>query len=247
MKTLAIILISILTISNFSTQSDTPCKKKKNAEEKEIIVKNSSATGYEIEIEFTSGKGHNNPSFAIWIEDMNEQFVQELFVTQSVATGIFRFGDASTGQWQAGQKMYKATLPYFIHKHSQSAIIPNKNNPITDAYTGATPSNDFILKTKSNAKIDGKFRIVMEINQAWDSNNYWNNAKYPDEKEYKNSLQPSLVYAVTIDPKNLMDEYTLNPIGHGHYAGKNGNLFTDLSTFTTALRIAQSIKLKIKI
>lgn len=245
MKTFAIILISVLSLSSFSMQDNTPCKKKKNQKEKEIIVKNSTASGYSIEVEFTSGKGHNNPSFAIWIEDMNEQFVQELFVTQSVATGIFRFGDASTGQWQAGQKMYKATLPYFIHKHSKSAVIPNESNPIADAYTGATPSNDFILKTKSNAKIDGKFRIVMEINQAWDSNNYWNNAKYPDEKEYKNSLQPSLIYAVTIDPENLMDEYTLNPIGHGHYAGKSGNLFTDLSTFTTALKIASGIKVKI--
>jgi polyphosphate kinase len=43
-----------------------------------------------------------------------------------------------------------------------------------------------------------------------------------------------------------MAEYTLNPIGHGHYAGKDGLLYTDLSTFTTALKIAQSIKVVVK-
>jgi polyphosphate kinase len=43
-----------------------------------------------------------------------------------------------------------------------------------------------------------------------------------------------------------MEAYTLNPIGHGHYAGKDGKLYTDLSTFTTALQIATEIKVVVR-
>ncbi len=243
MKKSIIISIIILAISGFSFANNDkePCKKKKQSE-KEIIEANINGKGFSVEIDFTAGKSHNNPSFAIWVENMNEEFIQELFVTKSVATGIFRFGDTSTGTWQAGEKMYNATLPYYFHKRTVNADVPSKEKPIIDAYTGATPKQDFLLKSKTDIKIKGKFRIVMEINQAWDFNNYWYNAKYPDEPEYHNSCQPSLVYSVTIDPENLMDEYILNPIGHGHYSGKDGKLYTDLSTFTTALKIADNIK-----
>ncbi len=242
------IITAILILTSFSVQSDgiVPFCKKKKTKEKEVIEVNIDGKGYSFEISFTSGKGHNNPSFAIWMESMNEEYIQELFVTESVATGIYRFGDSSTGEWRAGKKMYKATLPYFFHKRTTEAKALNEETAIIDAYTGATPQSDFILKTKSESKTNDKFRIILEINQAWDSNNYWNNAKYPNEKEYKNSLQPSLIYAVTIDPNNLMEEYTLNPIGHGHYAGHDGKLYTDISTFTTALEIASEIKIYVK-
>jgi hypothetical protein len=246
MKTIIITSLVILTITGSSFASTNKEQMRKNKPEKETVETNINGKGYSIELDFTAGKGHNNPSFAIWIETMDEEFVQEIFVTKSVSTGIYRYGDASSGKWEAGEKMYQATLPYFFHKRTVNAEIPTPDKPIIDAYTGATPKQDFQLKSKTNEKINSKFRIVMEINQAWDFNNYWNNAKYPDEKEYKNSCQPSLVYAVTIDPENLMDEYTMNPIGHGHYAGKDGKLYTDLSTFTTALKIADKIKVIVK-
>lgn len=246
MKTIIITSLVILTITGSSFASTNKEQIKKKKPEKEIIETNINGKGYTIELDFIAGKGHNNPSFAIWIETMDEEFVQEIFVTRSVSTGIYRYGDASSGKWEAGEKMYKATLPYFFHKRTVNAEIPTPDKPIIDAYTGATPKKDFLLKSKTNLKTNVKFRIVMEINQAWDFNNYWNNAKYPDEKEYKNSCQPSLVYAVTIDPENLMEEYTMNPIGYGHYAGKDGKLYTDLSTFTTALKIADKIKVIVK-
>ncbi|MDD3860275.1 MAG: hypothetical protein PHW83_08755 [Bacteroidales bacterium] len=245
MKTTIISLIIIaISISLFATISKEPCKKKKT--KKETIEANINGKGYTFEIEFTTGKGHNNPSFAIWIETMDEKFVQEIFVTKAVSTGIYRYADPSSGKWEAGEKMYHATLPYFLHKRTADAKIPNSENPVVDAYTGATPKGDFILTTKTNDRIDGKFRLVLEINQAWDFNDFWHNAKFPESPEYHNSCQPSIIYAVTIDPKNLMEEYIMNPIGHGHYAGTDGKLYTDLSTFTTALKIADRIKVIVK-
>lgn len=238
------LLLMALATSTIANTGKRPCRK--NHKEKEVIEANINGKGFSFEIDFTAGKGHNNPSFAIWIETMDEEFVQEIFVTKSVSTGIYRYADATSGKWEAGAKMYHATLPYFIHKRTSNAEIPTTDKPVIDAYTGATPKEDFLLKTKSDARIKGKFRIVMEINQAWDFNNYWHNAKYPEEKEYRNSCQPSLIYSVTIDSENLMEEYILNPIGHGHYAGKDGKLYTDLSTFTTALEIAEKIKVVVK-
>ncbi|HOZ30325.1 MAG TPA: hypothetical protein PLL66_05360 [Bacteroidales bacterium] len=240
---LSLIVISI-SISLSAGYGSIPCSKKKK--EKEVIEANINGKGYTFEIEFIAGKGHNNPSFAIWIETMEEEFVQEIFVTKAVSTGIYRYADPSSGKWEAGEKMYYATLPYFIHKRTKNAEIPNSDKPIVDAYTGATPKSDFILISKSDTKTKGKFRLLLEINQAWDFNNFWHNAKFPEYPEYHNSCQPSLVYAVTIDPENIMEEYIMNPIGHGHYAGLDGNLYTDLSTFTTALKIAQMIKVVVK-
>jgi hypothetical protein len=40
-------------------------------------------------------------------------------------------------------------------------------------------------------------------------------------------------------------EVPLKPIEHAHYAGKDGSLTTDLSTLTTALKIAKSIIVKV--
>ncbi len=243
-KIILFLILLAISVSSFAFVGKNPTKK--NKKEKEIIEANINGKGYTFEIEFISGKGHNNPSFAIWIETMNEEFIQEIFVTKAVSTGIYRYADPSSGKWEAGAKMYNATLPYFIHKRTVNAEIPTSDKPIVDAYTGATPKGDFFLKTKSDKRINTKFRLLIEINQAWDFNNFWNNAKFPEYQEYRNSCQPSLVYAVTIDPANLMDEYIMNPIGHGHFAGIDGKLYTDLSTFTTALKIADRIKVTVK-
>ncbi len=85
----------------------------------------------------------------------------------------------------------------------------------------------------------------MEINQPWDFNEFWNSSKYEGNRHYKSSCQPSLVYAVTIDT-DAPGEYFLNPIGHGHYAGEDGKLYTDISTFTSALQIVQKISVIVK-
>jgi len=85
----------------------------------------------------------------------------------------------------------------------------------------------------------------MEINQPWDSNLFWNNAKDPSDWNYSASLQPALVYAVTIDTSEKGTEYFLNPIGHSHWSGKDGKLYTDLTSITTAKNIVEKVKVKI--
>lgn len=250
MKTIKLILL-IATVLSFSQVNalNTWWWRKKQEVKVDTIYTNIDGSGFSLTFEVKTGKGHNNPTFAIWIEDMNGNFLHELYVTKSVATGIFRFGDTSSGKWEAGERRYRAALPYFFHKRSKDRSnpdIPSVESPLIDAFTGATPKNNFDLFTKTDSKDFSQFRIIMEVNQTWDFNNYWHNAKFPDDADYRTSAQPSLVYAVTIDTKNLMDEYYMNPIGHGHYSGKTGNLYTNLSTFTTALEIFSEIKVMIQ-
>jgi len=93
--------------------------------------------------------------------------------------------------------------------------------------------------------LKGKYKIMLELNQCWDWNEYWTNDKYPTDVEYKTSSQPALVYEVDIDTNHLKSQYDMKPIGHSHYSGADGSLDPDLSTITTALKIAKKITVTI--
>lgn len=215
------------------------------------IEKNQQGQGLAFEIEFSKGKSHNHPSFAFWIEDLDGNYIQTLFVTQYVATGTYAHGQLEPGRWSntPGTVERPASLPYWLHKRNikneKGTLLPTPQMPVPDAYTSATPKSDFILKTKSDKELPKKFRLLMEINQPWDSNAFWNNAKYPDSWDYRASLQPALVYAATIDLSNGEKQYSLNPVGHSHWAGENGELYTDITSITTANKIVYQVIVKL--
>jgi hypothetical protein len=218
----------------------------------EIITSNLQVTGTALQIEFYKGPAHNHPTFAIWTEDLEGNFLQTLFVTRYLATGIFGYGELEPGKWkpEPGWNIRPAALPYWNHKrfgdpYAEPAL-PSPENPVPEAISGATPRSGFILQTKTDSPQNHKFRLLLEINQTWDWNDYWTNNKYPDDLNYKSSCQPAVVYAVTIDLDSNTKTYYMNPIGHSHYSGKDGNLYTDLSTLTTALQIVDKIIVKVK-
>jgi hypothetical protein len=226
-----------------------------NRVKKDIIYHDSleidmSENGLELMIYFEKGEEYNHPTFVFWIEDMDENYIQTLFVTKAFATGIFEHGPLNDTLWGTapGVATRPAALPYWWHKCDRGSIesmVPTPDNPFVDAYTGATPQGNFALRIKTDKVDTGKFRLLMEINQTWDWNEYWTNNKFPGDYAYKSSSQPSLIYSVTIDPSSTVKEYHLNPIGHGHYSGKDGLLYTDLSTITTALKIVSDVTVRI--
>ena len=124
--------------------------------------------------------------------------------------------------------------------------MPTPKQPVADAYTGATPSTSFVLHAKTEKPLNGKYKIILELNQSWDWNEYWTNDKFPNDKEYKTSSQPALVYSADIETASPTLEYVLKVIGHSHYSGADGSLDTDLSTMTTALKIAKKITVKLE-
>lgn len=215
----------------------------------EQFTTNPEGIGPVISIEFERGEAHNHPLMAIWVEDMNGNYIQTLYVAESIANGVFGHGDASAGVWLPGEIRRPAALPVWSHKRGIKAedglYVPDLLSQVPDAYTGATPWGDFIMQTRLDEDIQGKFKVFFEINQSWDWNEYWTNNKYPDNDEYKTSCQPALVYEATIDPASGKKVYPMKVIGHSHYAGEDGNVYDDLSTMTTALKIAKMITVKL--
>lgn len=213
------------------------------------ISSNPEGKGPSLEIEMIRGEGHNHPLMAIWVEDLNGSFVQTLYVAESIGKGVFKHGDSSRGFWMPGEIRRPAALPYWGHKRGIRAddglYIPTPEDPVADAYSGPTPDKSFILHTRLDEPGLNQFRVLFEINQTWDWNEYWTNNKYPDDEEYKTSCQPALVYAATIDLDRSEQEYQLEIIGRSHHSGADGNLYDDIETLTTALHIAEGIYVRV--
>ncbi len=206
-------------------------------------------TGTTISIRLEAGKEHNHPLFAIWLADEYGKYIQTLYVSESIGLGVFKRASRKTGRWLAGEIQRPATLPFWAHqrgvKNEFGTYLPTPKLPVADAYTGATPTASFVLNSITEEPLSGKYKIMLELNQSWDWNEWWTNDR-PYDNEYKTSCQPALVYMAEIDTNNRKAEYVLKPIGHSHCSGADGSLTADLSTITTALKIAKNITVKIE-
>lgn len=244
MHLLSFIMVFIL----LSTYSCGVRTNNKNIEENILIYSNRKASGQELVLKFEKGEAHNYPSFVVWIEDLKGNYIETLYITKSVGTGIFNYGEPEKGKWIPSQKRYPASLPYWGHKRGVAAsdglYIPDSTSYLIDGITGATPQTNFDLYTRLTDPELKNFNLLFEVNQTWDFNEYWTNNKFPDNEAYKVSCQPSVIYSAQIDLNNRQKEYELKPIGHGHYAGETGELFVDLGTLTTALKIVGKLTLK---
>jgi len=204
-------------------------------------------TGNKMTISLINGKSFNHPTYAIWQEDMEGNYVKTIFITKSYASGIFGHHMKNDSVWEdkRGSSYQPAALPYWTHKKGLidgKYLIPEPEHPFVDGYSGATPKQNFDFETTSDIK-SAPYRILLEVNQTWDWNNYWTNNKFPESKAYSHSSQPSIIYAVTINEND--GTFYMNPIGHGNPTGENGQLFTDLSTLTTAKNIFKTIKIQL--
>jgi hypothetical protein len=241
---LIISIAAIATLGSCQNSGITQSKAK-------MVQTNKGEQGLNLEIKFLKGKYHNHPTFSFWVEDVEGKYIETLMVTEYVGTGIFGHGALGEGKWDSkpGPARRPSSLPYWLHKYSVELgglLLPTPEKPVPDAITSATPQGDFILSTVVKNKLPKKFRLLMELNQTWDWNEYWNNLLYADDADYKASCQPALVYSVTIDTDQFQKEYYLNPIGHSHYSGKDGELYTDISTITTAKEIVNKVSVVIK-
>lgn len=239
-------VIIFFAIAAIMASCKTTQEKSKVVEYKDSVRVLTNIENSNFEILMQKGKYFNHPTFVIWIEDMNGSYIKTLFITKSYASGIFGHELTNDSVWKrtSGPSYQPAALPYWTFKKgliNGQSLVPTPQNPFVDAYTGATPTSDFIFKTQNQNS--AKFRILVEINQTWDWNEFWTNNKFPDNPAYKHSAQPSIIYSVTIEPQQ--NEFFLNPIGHGDPKGETGNLFTDLSTLTTAKEIFNTIKVKV--
>ncbi len=241
---LAVLAIFVITAACGGT------RKSADQPSREVITTNVNGLGVSIKLDFLKGSSHNHPLMAVWLETTDGRYIETLYVAESIGTGVFRHADRSTGHWEAGPVRRPAALPYWAHQRGIQApdglFMPTPEQPVADAITGPTPDGDFTLASRATWNAPQQFKLMFEINQSWDWNEYWTNNKYPDSPEYKTSSQPAIVYSALIDLEKKQESYTLEPVGHSHYAGLDGSLNPDLSTITTALQITKSITVSVE-
>lgn len=209
---------------------------------------NENGAGSWFRIEFQRGTSFYYPLMAVWLEDIEGKYIQTLYVPNSVARSNFKYGVIRDGAWQPGVRRHPQIVPYWAHKRgvkaSDGLYMPDQENPVPDAYSGATPVTGFILNARADKPIEQPVKVLVEINQNWDWNEYWTNDKFPGDEHYSLSCQPAVVYEALLDP-DLQEDIVMKPIGHSHPSGATGELFTDISTLTTALTIVDSIVVRL--
>lgn len=219
------------------------CKTTKSIAKVDVISNTFSGGTENVTIEFLKGPSFNHPTYVVWMEDNCGNYIRTLFITKSYASGIFGRQMVGDTLWlkKSGQSYQPAALPYWTYKKgliNGKSYVPTPDNQFIDAYSGATSLNDFKFET-SVTSILSDYRILVEVNQAWDWNQYWTNNKYPDNHAYKHSAQPSLIYEARINPEE--NEIYFNVIGHGDPKGETGKLYSNVKSVTS--QIFKSIKI----
>ncbi len=212
----------------------------------------------EITIDFLKGKHFWNPQVVIWLEDSAGNYIETLLVTTSTARGLFYSGRTASNFKESDEaKTMEGTatrrvdaLPYWSHKRNHlyrdGFYAPPPEEPMPDGITGATPTENFYFKT-SKSGIDklNVFRILVEVNVAFDENEFYSEYDFLEDSLYHGGTgllgQPSLIYGTTINKLDKQHYYLLALLGHGHHSGATGELFTDVKMITTAKYVVERI------
>ena len=213
----------------------------------------------QLSIDLVRAEHYWHPQMAIWIEDKTGNYLETVFVSKATAQGIF-FGGRSKNNFKEFDAVKSPStdyrrvdaLPVWSHgrnvQYDDGMYVPTKDQPLPDAITGATLKDNFRLLSSINP-VD-TFNLMLEINVAFDDNEYYSEYDFPDDDVFHNGTgqlgQPSLVYSVPIQLKEGSHYYLMDLIGHGHHSGRSGEINTDLTKLTTALDIVERIVVGVK-
>jgi hypothetical protein len=210
-----------------------------------------------ITIDFLKGKYFWHPQVAIWIEDSKDRYLGTLSVTTSTAKGLFYAGrsaenfmisDEVKREDDAPTRRVDA-LPYWSHKrgyrYEDGLYTPPSDQPLPDAITMATPKYNFYAKMSPAIDTLSSFQILVEVNVAFDENEYYSEYDFPEDSLYHSGTgllgQPSLIYGATITNTDKNHYYILSLLGRGHHSGSTGDLIQETNTVSTAKYIVERI------
>jgi len=173
-------------------------------------------------------------------------------VSRATAQGLFFGGRSKDNFRTADQNKEKSNdyirvdaLPIWSHKrgvqYTDGMYVPTKEDPLPDAITGVTFVDNFMLLSSMDG--DSKFKLRIELNVAFDDNEYYSEDDFPGTGQLG---QPSILFGAEINMNDNKGYYLLNLIGRGHHSGQNGLLYEDLSSLTTALEIVERIVVGVK-
>jgi hypothetical protein len=210
-----------------------------------------------ITVDFVKGKHFWHPQLAVWLEDSTGNYLQTLVVTTSTAQGLFYSGrSAENFREFDGAKNSEGTptrrvdaLPVWSHKRGvkqeDGFYSPSPDQPLPDGITMATPVGNFFLKARGDAANLAAFRVVVEINVAFDENEFYSEYDFANDSLYHGGTgllgQPSIVYSALVRKTDDTNYYVLTKMGRGHHSGGDGNIETDLNTLTTAHAIVERV------
>lgn len=197
-----------------------------------------------IELKVGSEYERRTPQVAIWIEDLEGNYIDTLYVSYRGAKS----------KWRGGSSIRRPeALPVWSHKRGvkveDGLYMPSQKMPLADSMTGASPKSSFIKQYPLGGKLTGKEYIIkVEINTSFDYNEFYKD-NLPEESPYYNtgaSGQPSLIYSslVKIDSAGKT-KLTLE--GHGHPTGLDGSISTELKGITTAYQLIEEIIVEVKL
>jgi hypothetical protein len=206
----------------------------------------------------------NQPQMAFWLEDIEENYLSTIYVTHRTALQDWR---SSPGE-KKDQIRRPSSLPVWLHQHQSGGLMDKATcascHDLHDAkdkvidpnselatITGATPKTGFTREWQISTDLKpGKYIIKAEINHSKDFNNTFKEAAAENENNYSGgkmgSGQPSVVWQGELQISDKPSSCWLKKIGHGHPAGKDGNIYSDLNAFDSALDIVESIEAKVE-
>lgn len=218
----------------------------------QVLYTNSDKAGTDIHVDIRVGDHYagpgpkilwfrktNTPQIALWIEDIEGNYIDTLYVTKRSAKNSYLttniFSDEIVKRPEA--------LPHWSFSRGISdkdgLMMPTQNAPLADAITGSTPLSHFDLKST----IGDSFKqlvVKLEVNRSYDFNDFYHPEAFPDDAIYSgsgNSAQPSIIYSATIDHESNQTFYLMDLLGRGHHSGKDGLIHSDMKGITTALDI----------
>lgn len=237
-KTIILITAMLIAFSSAGTQAETI--ELQTASDAEILITAGDSWLHDFPL-FLWFKTKNSPQFAIWIEDMNGNYIDTVYVTKKAATEGWMFN---------GGNRRSEALPFWSHSrgevYNDGLLLPTKEEPLPDAVTSATPKGSSVLSLKLPRNTE-KFIIYAEFNHSTDFN-----SSFPEDAEAGSagysggkmgSGQPSIIYRALIDSEKLEQgsEVQFAPAGYGSPDGSSGELYTDNSNLTTASDIVASV------
>lgn len=233
--------------------------KQPRAEQSEITQYYQMEPNPNVILEVRAGEHFWFPQIAVWIEDLQGNFIKTLLVTHSTAKGDFIGGRTkenfkefdkkkSIGQFE---RRRVDALPYWSHARGVQAtdglFAPTIEEPLPDGITGATPDASFVLESKY-PKLE-KFKLLLEANVAFDDNKFYSSYDFPDDSLYHSGTgllgQPSVVYELEVDMQNQQKYFMMEYVGHTYPSGISGDLFKDNEGLTTAKHIIDLALLKL--
>jgi hypothetical protein len=170
--------------------------------------------GQTLTLELKKGPYFMWPQYAFWLETMEGEFVQPLYVTRKIATNNFInkvvkkdpdqvfdkhifLGEDTLGfdVFEDGlapdtkdTRMRPESVPVFLHQlglqTDNGFYLPTDSKLVADGFSGATMTDNFIYSIKLSDRLSGQYRVRFEVNHSFDYNEYYSSDRFPNDPIY---------------------------------------------------------------